>query len=66
MRYVNAARQERYLPETLGFGTLRNTEYRGVPMRVVDADEGFAGNDQLKTNAVQTMKAKGVTSFKTV
>ena len=35
-------------------------------MRVVDADQGFAGNDQLKTNVVQTMKAKGVTSFKTV
>ncbi|MGH7784774.1 MAG: site-specific DNA-methyltransferase, partial [Candidatus Binatia bacterium] len=36
------------------------------PERVVCLDEGFAGNDQLKTNAVQTMKAKGVTSFKTV
>ena len=34
--------------------------------RVVCLDEGFAGNDQLKANAVQTMKAKGVTSFKTV
>jgi adenine-specific DNA-methyltransferase len=36
------------------------------PERVVCLDEGFAGNDQLKTNAVQTMRAKGVTSFKTV
>jgi adenine-specific DNA-methyltransferase len=34
--------------------------------RVVCLDEGFAGNDQLKTNAVQTMKTKGVTSFRTV
>lgn len=36
------------------------------PERVVCLDEGFAGNDQLKTNAVQTMKAKGVTNFRTV
>ncbi|MGB8132453.1 MAG: site-specific DNA-methyltransferase [Candidatus Angelobacter sp.] len=36
------------------------------PWRVVCLDEGFAGNDQLKTNAVQSMKAKGVTSFRTV
>ena len=36
------------------------------PVRVICLDEGFAGNDQLKTNAVQTMKARGVTSFKTV
>lgn len=36
------------------------------PQRVVCLDEGFAGNDQLKTNAVQTMKAKGVTTFRTV
>ena len=36
------------------------------PERVVCLDEGFAGNDQLKTNAVQTMKAKGVTKFQTV
>jgi adenine-specific DNA-methyltransferase len=36
------------------------------PERVVCLDEGFAGNDQLKTNAVQIMKSKGVTSFKTV
>ena len=36
------------------------------PERVVCLDEGFAGNDQLKTNAVQIFKTKGVTSFKTV
>jgi adenine-specific DNA-methyltransferase len=36
------------------------------PERVVCLDQGFAGNDQLKTNAAQTMKAKGVTSFRTV
>ena len=36
------------------------------PERVVCLDEGFAGNDQLKTNAVQTMKTKGITSFRTV
>lgn len=36
------------------------------PERVVCLDEGFADNDQLKANAVQTFKSKGVTSFKTV
>ena len=36
------------------------------PERVVCLDEGFAGNDQLKANAVQIFKSKGVTSFKTV
>lgn len=36
------------------------------PERVVCLDAGFAGNDQLKTNAVQTFKTRGVTSFKTV
>ncbi len=36
------------------------------PTRVVCLDEGFAGNDQLKANAVQIFKTKGVTSFKTV
>lgn len=34
--------------------------------RVILLDEGFAGNDQLKTNAVQIMKSKGVTNFRTV
>jgi len=37
-----------------------------TPERVICLDEGFRGNDELKTNAVQTMKTKGVTSFRTV
>jgi adenine-specific DNA-methyltransferase len=37
-----------------------------APQRVVCLDSGFAGNDQLKANAFQLFKAKGVTSFKTV
>jgi adenine-specific DNA-methyltransferase len=36
------------------------------PERVVCLDEGFAGNDQLKANAVQIFKTRGVTSFKTI
>lgn len=36
------------------------------PERIVLLDVGFAGNDQLKANAVQIFKAKGVKSFKTV
>jgi adenine-specific DNA-methyltransferase len=36
------------------------------PERVVCLDAGFDGNDQLKTNAAQTFKTKGVTSFRTV
>jgi len=36
------------------------------PERVVCLDQGFAKNDQLKANAVQTMRSKGITSFKTV
>jgi adenine-specific DNA-methyltransferase len=36
------------------------------PERVVCLDEGFAGNDQLKANAVQIFKTKDVMSFKTV
>jgi adenine-specific DNA-methyltransferase len=35
------------------------------PSRVVCLDEGFSGNDQLKTNAVQTFKDKNV-HFQTV
>jgi adenine-specific DNA-methyltransferase len=35
------------------------------PERVVCLDEGFTGNDQLKANAVQIFKTKGV-NFKTV
>lgn len=36
------------------------------PERIICLDEGFAGNDQLKANAVQIFKTQGVTSFKTV
>jgi len=36
------------------------------PTHVVCLDEGFAGNDQLKTNAVLIMKSKGVTKFQTI
>ncbi len=36
-----------------------------TPERVVCLDEGFAGNDQLKTNSAQTMKAKNI-NFRTV
>jgi len=36
------------------------------PERVVCLDNSFTGNDQLKANAVQLFKNKGVTSFKTV
>ena len=36
------------------------------PARVVCLDDGFAGNDQLKANAVQIFKSRGITSFKTV
>jgi adenine-specific DNA-methyltransferase len=36
------------------------------PSRVVCLDDGFQGNDSLKTNAVQTMKANNVEHFFTV
>ena len=36
------------------------------PQRVILLDEGFHGNDQLKANAVQTFKTKGVVKFQTV
>ena len=39
-------------------------EYK--PERVVCLDDGFAGNDQLKANAVQIFKTKPVTRFKAV
>jgi adenine-specific DNA-methyltransferase len=45
---------------------LIRTMAEAKPERVVCLDEGFAGNDQLKANAVQIFKTKGVTSFKTV
>ncbi len=36
------------------------------PERVVCLDAGFANNDQLKANAVQIFKTRGIPSFKTV
>jgi len=36
------------------------------PARVVCLDQGFAGNDQLKTNAVQIMNSHEVGDFRTV
>ena len=36
------------------------------PERVVGLDEGFAGNDPLKANAVQIFKNNRATGFKTV
>lgn len=36
------------------------------PSRVICLDDGFQNNDQLKTNAVQIMKSKGVLNFRTV
>ena len=36
------------------------------PSRVICLDQGFDGNNQLKTNAVQIMKSKGVEDFRTV
>src|SRR5262249_4081477 len=35
------------------------------PERVVCLDEGFSANDQLKTNVVQTFKARGIV-FRTI
>lgn len=39
---------------------------RRQPARVICLDQGFAGNDQLKTNAVQIMKSHEVEDFRTV
>jgi adenine-specific DNA-methyltransferase len=36
------------------------------PERVVLLDEGFAGNDQLKANAVKLFENRGVVRFRTV
>jgi adenine-specific DNA-methyltransferase len=36
------------------------------PERVVFLDEGFEGNDQLKVNASETFRTKGIMTFKTV
>ncbi len=53
------------LERKLTLGLIRAIAER-KPERVVLLDEGFARNDQLKANAVQIFKTKGVTSFKTV
>jgi adenine-specific DNA-methyltransferase len=53
------------LERTLSADLLRTIAAR-KPERVIVLDDGFSGNDQLKTNAVQIMKSKGVTSFRTV
>jgi adenine-specific DNA-methyltransferase len=53
------------LERTLTVDLIRAMADKG-PERVICLDEGFAGNDQLKANAVQIFKNKGVTSFKTV
>lgn len=53
------------LDRTLSANLLRTIAAR-KPERVIVLDDGFSGNDQLKTNAVQIMKSKGVTSFRTV
>jgi adenine-specific DNA-methyltransferase len=49
---------------------LTHETIRGIadlkPERVVCLDEAFAGNDQLKTNAVLIMKSKGVTKLQTI
>jgi adenine-specific DNA-methyltransferase len=39
---------------------------RRKPERVAVLDDGFAGNDQIKANAVQVYKTTGVPGFKTV
>jgi adenine-specific DNA-methyltransferase len=36
------------------------------PERMVCLDDGFAGNDQFKANAVQIFKIRGMPSFRTV
>jgi adenine-specific DNA-methyltransferase len=45
---------------------LIRTTVERKPERAVCLDEGFAGNGQLKVNAVQIVRSKGVVSFKTV
>jgi adenine-specific DNA-methyltransferase len=53
------------LEETVNLNFIRAVADR-KPDRVVMRESAFAGNDQLKANAVQTFKSKGVTSFKVV
>ncbi len=52
------------LSRALDLETIRAIADRG-PQRVVCLDEGFAGNDQLKANAAQIFKAKGIV-FRTI
>jgi adenine-specific DNA-methyltransferase len=52
------------LSRSLDLESVRAIADRG-PQRVVCLDEGFAGNDQLKANAAQMFKAKGIV-FRTV
>jgi adenine-specific DNA-methyltransferase len=52
------------LSRKLNVEAVREIASRG-PERVVCLDEGFAGDDQLKTNAAQIFKAKGIV-FRTV
>lgn len=54
-----------YLGESVSLEFIRAVAAR-KPDRVVMRESAFAGDDQLKTNAVQTFKTKGVTSFKVV
>jgi adenine-specific DNA-methyltransferase len=53
------------LDRELNLELIRKIAEKG-PERVVCLDAGFAGNDQLKANAVQLFKTKGIASFKTV
>lgn len=52
------------LSRSLDLEAIRAIADRG-PQRVVCLDEGFAGSDQLKANAAQIFKAKGIV-FRTV
>lgn len=54
-----------YLEEQVTLDLIRALAAR-KPDRVVMRESAFAGNDQLKTNAVQTFKTQGVTSLKVV
>jgi adenine-specific DNA-methyltransferase len=53
------------LDEDINLDLIREIARR-KPERIVCLDRGFAGNDQLKANAMQIFKANGVESFKTV
>lgn len=53
------------LDRQLTLELIREIAARG-PERVVCLDAGFAGDDQLKANAFQLFKSKGVTTFQTV